>query len=648
MSKLMKLFEPGQIGRLKIKNRIVMAPMVPWGLVEPDGMISERGIDYYSERAKGGAGLITTGAAITKPDLEYRRVRRMFRADNPQVIPRLRELVDAVHRYDAKISIQLTPGTGRVIFPMAASQPVGPSVLPNVWDLSVMTRELTTEEVEALVRSFENAARIVKESGADAIELHGHEGYLIDQFMTSLWNRRQDKYGGDLEGRLRFALEIVEAIKAEAGADFPVIFRYAVRHYIEGGREIEESLEIARRMEKAGVDALHVDAGCYDDWYWPHPPNYQPPGCMVDMAEAVKKAVSIPVIAVGRLGYPELAEAVLGEGKADFIALGRPLLADPEWPLKAREGRLNDIVPCIGDHDGCLGRTTVRGAHLSCTVNPACGNERASTITPADKPKYVIVVGGGVAGMEAARVAALRGHKVRLYEKSEKLGGHLIEASAPEFKDDLRLLRNYYQTQIEKLRVIVKLGKEATPELIKEEKADVVIVATGSTPIIPGIPGIEKDKVVTAVDLLLGRKDAGEKNIVVGGGLVGCETAVYLARQGKRVTIVEMLENILRDIFEANRQHLFKLLAESGVCVLTDAQLTRVTDDGVVIVNKRRRYQAHIQADTVVLAVGLKPEVHLAKALEGEVSEVHSIGDCRDPRKILDAIWSAFHTARAI
>lgn len=648
MGELKRLFEPGRIGTLPIKNRIVMAPMVPWGLVEPDGMLSPRGIDYYAERAKGGAGLITTGAAITKPDLEYRRAQRLFRIDDAQCIPRLRDLVEAVHEHGARISIQLTPGTGRVIFPPAAKQPVGPSVLPNVWDPSVMTRELATEEIEALVTSFAMAALIVQEAGADAIEVHGHEGYLIDQFMTSLWNKRQDKYGGDLAGRLRFALEIVAAIKNHAGSAFPVIFRYAGKHYIDGGRELDESLDIARHLEDAGVDALHVDAGCYDDWYWPHPPNYQPPGCMVDIAAAVKKAVRIPVIAVGRLGYPDLAETVLRDGKADFIALGRPLLADPAWPRKAQEGRLHDIVPCIGDHDGCLGRVAVRGAHLSCTVNPACGNEKEATILPAERRKCVVVAGGGVAGMEAARVAARRGHRVILFEKSDRLGGHLTEAATPEFKDDLRLLNEYYHAQLKKLGVAVKLGTEATPELIGEERADVVIAATGSSPVIPDIPGIEKERVATAVDVLLGKRDAGERVIVAGGGLVGCETALHLARQGKRVTIVEMLGNIIPDVFEANRQHLYKLLAENGVTVLTDSRLTRVTDTGAVIVNRLRHYEANLRADSVVLAVGLKPDDHLARALEKTGVKVHTVGDCREPRKILHAIWSAFETARAL
>ena len=655
MSDVTKLFEPGKIGRLTIKNRIAMAPMGIIGLVEADGSISQRGIDYYAERAKGGTGLIITGLCFPTLDIEFsrqegERAHPMFRADIPEVIPRMRELVEAVHQHGAKIAIQLTAGLGRVGNPRAATREadiVGPSVLPNVWNLKVMTRELSTEEVEKLVRSFWRAAEIVRDGGFDAIELHGHEGYLMDQFTTSLWNKRTDKYGGDLDGRLRFPLEIIEGIKDKAGKDFPIIYRYAIKHYIEGGRDVEESLDIARRLESAGVDALHVDAGCYDDWYWPHPPNHQPPGCMVDMAQAVKKVVKIPVITVGRLGYPELAENVLREEKADFVALGRPLLADPEWPLKVKEGMLEDIRPCLGCHDGCMDRI-MRGLYLSCAVNPATGNEKELTIRVADKPRSVLVVGGGPGGMEAARVARLRGHKVTLCEKGSSLGGHLIPGSVPKFKQDVKWLRDYYETQLSKLGVNIEFGKAITAELVEGMKPDVVIVATGSTPIVPQIPGIEKGKVVTAIDVLLGKKEVGETVVVAGGGLVGCETALYLAEKGKRVTIVEMLERILRDVFESNRQYLFKMLAENSVCVLTESSLGRVTDEGAVIINKRRRYEAELKADTVVLALGLKPEKDLFKALEGKVAEIHSIGDCQEPRRIMDAVWDAYNTARLI
>jgi 2-enoate reductase len=656
MNGIDKLFEPGRIGKLAIRNRLVMAPMGILGLTEPDGRISQRGIDYYVERARGGVGLIITGICLPTLDVEFGSLEKLglspvLRADNPEVIPRLSELSGAVHDCGAKIAVQLSAGFGRVLPPRAMAQTgeqtVAPSAVPNVWDPKAITRELTAEEVEKLVKSFGPAAGIVKAAGIDAIELHGHEGYLMDQFKTSLWNKRKDRYGGALDGRLRFSLEIIETIKEKAGKDFPVIYRYAIKHYIEGGRDVEESLEIAKRLEKAGVDALHVDAGCYDDWYWPHPPIYQPPGCMVDMAEAVSKVVRIPVITVGRLGYPELAERVLREGKADFVALGRPLLADPEWPLKAKEGRLDDIRPCIGCHEGCMGKV-VNLAPLSCAVNPVTGNEREFTITPAEEPKSVLVVGGGIAGMEAARVAALRGHPVTLYEKCDRLGGHLIEGSVPEFKQDLRLLKDYYITQLGKLDVNIQLGTEVTPELVQEMKPEMVIIATGSRLITPEIPGIERDKVVTAIDLLLGKREAGKTVVVAGGGSIGCETAVYLAQKGKKVTIVEMLEEVMTDVFEANKQYLFKMLAENGVNVLTNTTMARVTDIGAIVVNKYQRWQAELKANTVVLALGLRPEKDLANALEGKVAELHVIGDCEQPGKIIDAVWGAFGVMRLL
>jgi len=367
---------------------------------------------------------------------------------------------------------------------------------------------------------------------------------------------------------------------------------------------------------------------------------------MVDMAEMTRKVVNIPVMAVGKLGYPELAERVLQEGKADFIMIGRALLADPEWANKVKDGRLEDICPCIGCHEGCFARIGT-GKYLSCAVNPTTGMERELTIKPAEKKKSVLVVGGGPSGMEAARVAALRGHKVTLWEKGNALGGNLIPASTPDFKQDYRRLINYLSTQIKKLGVTIELKKEATLEQIQKMEPEVIFIATGSTPIIPEIPGVEKGKVGTATDVLLGRKEAGESVVVIGGGLVGCETALYLAQQGKRLTIVEILDSVARDMFAVNRMHLLKLLADTDVRILTGANPLEITDEGVTIADKDGKRNT-LKADTVVLALGLKPNRRLEETLRDKVPEIYAIGDCVEPRKVINAIWEGFRFARLI
>ena len=646
----MRLFEPGRIGKLYIKNRIAMAPMLFDALVEPDGRLSQQAIDYYLVRAKGGTGLIITSVTFVSREVEQPPVTLFpcrLMADSKMYIARFNQFAEAAHDYGAKVAVQLTAGFGRVARTnVFRSRPVAPSALPCFWDPSITARELTTEEVERLVKAFEFAAEMLSIAGIDAIELHGHEGYLFDQFQTALWNKRTDKYGGNLEDRLRFPLEAIEAVKRGAGADFPIIYRFGLTHYLDGGREVEEGLEIARRLEAAGVAALDIDAGCYETTYWPHPPTTQPPGCMVDLAEMTKKVVNIPVMAVGKLGYPELAEGVLQEEKADFIILGRALLADPEWANKVKGNRAEDICPCIGCQEGCIGRIG-QGKYISCAVNPTTGMERELTITPAQKKKSVLVVGGGPGGMEAARVAALRGHKVTLREKGDALGGNLIPASIPDFKQDYRILINYLSTQIKKLGVVIELGKEATPEQIQKMKPDVVFIATGSTPIIPEIPGVDKAKVVTAIDVLLGKKETRESVVVIGGGLVGCEIVLYLAQKGKKLTIVEILDSIARDIPFSNRMHLLKLLADTNVKILTETCVAEILDDSVVITNKYGK-RSKLENDTVVLALGLKSNRGLEEALRDKVPEIYVIGDCVEPRKVINAIWEGFRLARLI
>ena len=627
-----------------------MAPMGIVGFAEPDGRLSQRGIDYYAARAKGGTGLIITGLFRVHRWVEQPKNLPFVHdamTDSRLYVTTLNELADAVHDYGTKIAIQLTAGFGRVATHehLSEGEAVAPSVLPCYWDPNRMTREMTIKEIRQLVNAFESAAKVISDAGIDAIELHGHEGYLFDQFKTALWNKRTDRYGGDLDGRLRFSLEAIEAVKKGAGKDFPLIYRFGLTHHLVGGREIEEGLEIACKLEAAGIDALDVDAGCYETWYWPHPPTTQPPGCMVNMAEMVKKVVKIPVMAVGKLGYPELAERVLQEGKADFILLGRALLADEEWPNKVKSGRLEDIRPCIGDHE-CFKRIRER-KYLSCTVNPTVGMEREFTIRKAETRKSVLVVGGGPGGMEAARIAALRGHKVTLWEKGDALGGNLISASVPDFKWDYRSLIDYLSAQIRKLGVTIELGKEATPELIQAMKPEVVFIATGGTPIIPEIPGVEKKHVATAIDLLSGKKRAGESVVVVGGGLIGCETALYLAQKGKKVTIVEILDNIARDMFAVNRMHLLKMLEDANVKILTNINVLEITDEGIIITDKYGK-RSMLSADTVVLALGLRSDKGLLETLDGAMPGAYFIGDCIEPRKVLNAIWEGFRRARLI
>jgi 2-enoate reductase len=654
-----KLFEPVQIGKVQIRNRIAMAPMGVTGLVGPDGILTQRVIDYYSERAYGGVGLIITGLTKAEEKVETKFLLPMVSYVSAYSFG---ELAEAVHYYESKLFVQLTPGVGRVM-PTAyidrGNNPVAPSAIQAYWKPSMTTKALTIKEVEELVRAMGTAAGMLKDLGIDGVELHGHEGYLLDEFTTSIWNKRKDKYGGDLKERLTFPMEIVNAIKDKAGRDFPVIYRFGLKHYmkdlhsgalkgedyVEAGRNIKEGLEMAKLLEKAGVDALHVDAGCYESYYWPHPPIYQEYGCMVDMAEMVKNVVKIPVIAVGKLDIPELAEMVLKEGKADIVALGRALLADPHWPKKVRERKIEDIRPCIGCHDGCLGREDQRKP-LSCATNPATGRERLYEIVSSSKPRKVLIAGGGIAGMEAARVAAIKGDDVTLFEKSEILGGHLIAASVPDFKQSVKRLLDWYRSQLIGLRVEVKLNTEVTPELVKNERPEKVVVATGSTPIISSIPGIEKRLLNTAIDLLLGKRRAGNTIVMIGGGLIGCETGLWLARQGKRVIIVEMLPEVTMGIYHANSTMLLDMLALNKVEIMTNTTLEEIKEQEVIVIDKSFK-KTIIKCDTVALALGLEPRRELYESLMGEFAELYAIGDCKKPGKMLNAIWDGYNIGRS-
>ena len=690
----MKLFEPGKIGRLTLKNRIIMAPMGIGVLIEPEGWFSQRAIDHYITRAKGGTGLIMTNmvriSREIEPPISQALGQRLY-ADTPEHRDKFSAFAEDIHRYGAKIALQLTPGYGRIASAkqLKAYGAVAPSAQPCLEDPSVMARALTTDEIQRLVQSSEHVAGMLRDAGIDAVELHAHGGYLFDQFMTPLWNERTDRYGGDLDNRLRFVTEVIQAIRSGAGSDFPIICRYSLTHYYEGGRQIDEGLEIARKLEAAGVDALDIDAGCHETFYWLIPPTALPMGCTLNLAEMVKRVVKIPVIAGGKLGLPQLAEKALQRGKADFISLGRSLLADPEWPDKVKEGRLDDIRPCIGDLEGCHDRLH-EGKDICCTVNRQCANEKESVIHPAEKKKSLLVIGGGPGGMEAARVAALRGHKVALWEKGYALGGNLRLASVPDFKQEYRTLIKYLSTQIRKLGVTVELGKEATLEQIQRLHPDAVILATGGMLVYPEIPGRDRDKVTASLDissLLKGllpwsavRKKKGLQKIIwfggnifgrylnpsaiarmakiwlpfgktviiIGGSYHGCEMALFLTKNGRKVTIVEASDRFLHGLDEPlNRALLEKLLSDANVKIMTNTKVTEVTDTGVTIADKNGN-KAILKSDSIMFSVEVRPDERLSNLLMGKATEVHAIGDCVEPGRAINTIWKGFDTTRLI
>jgi len=658
------LFEPMKIGKVEIKNKIAMAPMGAFGLVDDDGCFNQRAVDYYVERAKGGTGLIIT--SVTKIENELDKIATGLlpcTSINPaRFALTSSELVERCHAYGSKVFLQLSLGFGRSGAPaLMAAQPVSASAIPNYWDPAVTCRELTTKEVEWLVKKFGEAAALAKHAGYDGVEVHAvHEGYLLDQFTLFIFNRRTDKYGGDLKGRMTLPSEIVKEIKKDAGEDFPVILRYSVKScikdwrqgglpdedYEEKGRDLKEGLEAAKILEDAGYDSFDADAGTYDAWYWAHPPLYQKHGCYLEYTEQLKKVANIPVIVAGKLDIPEMAEKALKNKQADMIGLGRALLTDPYWPKKVLSNQEEKIRPCIGCHAGCIGRG-FEGKPLCCAVNPAVGRERYYEIKPTAVPKNVMIIGGGVAGMEAARIAHLRGHKVTLYESTDKLGGHLIPGSVPDFKYDDRRLNDWYRNEMKDLKINVVFNTRVSEKLITQKNPDVVVIATGSKEKKLNVPGIDKDKVATAVELLSGTKKAGRNVLMVGGGLVGCETALWLAQNGKKVTVVEVLDNILsagKPVPHMNKIMLIDLLKQNNVKTVTGSCLLEVTDEGAVLIDNKFRKQT-VKADTVVLSVGFNSNNELYEKVRGKIADLYMVGDAENASNIMDAIWSANEVA---
>ena len=662
--KYQKLFTPVKIGSVTIKNRFAMAPMGPLGLADAQGGFNQRGIDYYTERAKGGTGLIITGVTFSDCKVETQSMPNCPNSTyNPvHFIRTSREMTERVHAYGSKIFLMMSAGFGRVTIPTNLGEfpPVAPSAIPHRW-LDKICRPLTVEEIRSIVKSFGDGAYNAKRGGFDGVEIHAvHEGYLLDQFAISMFNQRTDEYGGSLENRLRFAKEIVEEIKSRCGEDFPVALRFSVKSMIkdwregalpgeeftEMGRDIEEGLQAAKLLVEYGYDALDTDVGTYDAWWWNHPPMYQKKGLFRPYCKMVKEVVNVPVLCAGRMDDPDMALEALEKGECDIISLGRPLLADPDYVNKLRAGRVKEIRPCISCQEGCMGRIQ-EYSMINCAVNPQAARERDMAYAPVLTSRKVLVVGGGVAGCEAARVLAVRGHRPEVYEKGGCLGGNLIPGGAPEFKEDDLALAAWYADALERLHVPVHLNHEVTKDEVLAGDWDAVIVATGSSPKTFSLG--DDDHVYTASQVLLKEKDCGESTVIVGGGLVGCETALWLARHGRKVTIVEALDKILAvngPLCHANKDMLERLVPFNGVEVVTGAKVKSYQNG--VLTAETAEGEKKISCNSVILAVGYREEDSLYRQLEFDVPKIYLLGDARKVSNIMYAIWDAFEVANHI
>jgi len=638
MVELVRLFEPIDVGTMRLKNRIVF-PAVGTRFASVTGEATQRDVDHFRVRAQGGAALLIVPWVLV--DIKLGKKTGRLRLDTDEYARGLHEIVDAVHLNGAKIAIQLAH-PGRAMTPEETAD--GVAVAPSEFyskAFGTKARALSTQEIEYLVECFASAAHRARKAGFDAVEFHGANGWLISQFLSPYVNKRRDRYGGDAYRRMTFLLEIVQRTKQKAGSDYPILVRISGDEFVEGGLTLEDNKFITKNLADAGVDCIDVTMGIVEaSYHKAMPPMAVPRGAYVHLAAGIKEAVHVPVIGVGRINDPILAEKILEEGRVDLVAMGRALLADPELPRKARKGAVEDIVPCIACNRCEM--ATSENLPVRCTVNPRLGRERCYELERAEKPKHVLVVGGGPAGMTSATIAALRGHKVELYEKLGHLGGQLVLAGIPPYKEEMNGLLKYLTVQLKKSGAKVVLGTVVTSEFVESLGPDVVIVATGATPIVPKIPGIERPTVVHAWDILKGQCDAKGSVVVVGAGCQGCETAEYLAAKGKEVIIIEMLPELAWDMEPFTRIFLLERFKKYGVKVYTSTTVDEIGDDGVRA-KDRNGQRLTIPADTVVICVGQRASNSLFMELQGTVSELYSIGDCKEPAQLLEAIHAGTH-----
>jgi 2,4-dienoyl-CoA reductase-like NADH-dependent reductase (Old Yellow Enzyme family)/thioredoxin reductase len=653
----MKLLEPIKIKKMELRNRIVYPPIVnSYG--DGKGGITEQYKRYIKEIAKN-CGLVIPEAAYI--ELDGRIVPKQLSVDDDKFIPGLRELAEVIHSQGARAALQIMHA-GILAFFSGIKKVWGPSrvaypswAFPKYFTLDNV-QELTVERIHELIEKFSEAARRVKEAGFDAVMIHGAHGYLINQFLSPKINKRTDEWGGSFENRMRFPIEVVKKVREKVGPDFPILYRMNADDRWEGSLTLEQAKVLAKKLVEAGVDAIDVSAGCYESIFQfaGTPPGDMPQGCVVPLAEEIKKVVNVPISVAGRIQDPLYAEEVLRSGKADLIDMGRVLIADHNVLKKIAEGRFNEINKCIGCMYGCMMRDVFMGLPMECTVNYEVSREGTLKIVPATKSKKVLIVGGGPAGMTAAKYAALRGHEVKLYERTDRLGGQVLLASCAPGKRDFRYLIESLTRELKELGVKTYFNVEVTRELIDDEKPDVVILATGAKPIPLDVPGAERKNVVTFDKVIAwysgsisveGVVEIGDRVVVIGSGDAAADTADLLASLGKLVTIIMKGDELVPDWVPHKRFPLLYRLSRHGVDIITNAEVNEITEDGVVITVKGTKQV--VKADTIVSALGMRPSDDLVKALKGREG-VYAIGDCVKPRRIFDAMHEGAEIALSI
>lgn len=641
------LFTPFKIGNMEVRNRIVECPHGT-NAANGDGTLSDNRIDFYTRRAKGGVGLIIEGCTFISQELSSGCIEGAI--EENYAIPRQSVLVESVHRHGAKIAIQLSCGVGRNAFPTRFRNPMSASALPATLDPSIICKPMDKEDIAKVMAQFERAAANAKKAGFDAIEIHAHAGYLIDQFLSPQWNLRTDEYGGSVENRCRFALEAVAAVKKGAGKNMPVIMRISMDHHYPGGRTLEDSVEILKVLEKGGVDAFDVDAGSYETIDYIFPPAYLGDACMAYVTEVARKAVSVPLLNAGN-HTPETAVELIKSGNADFVMFGRGLIADPDLPKKLRENRREDLRPCIRCNEDCIGRTNAgKMAMLSCAVNTEACQERWMSIPLTEDPKKVCVIGAGPAGLEAARTAAVSGHKVTVFEAADRIGGMVTAAMTPSFKNQLKALIKYYEVQLDKLGVEIRFNTHVTPDSPEVQGFNRYIVAIGSEPFTPPIPGMDRENVIT-VQQAHREKDSikGKKIVICGGGQSGCDCALELAADfGLSPVIVEMAPRLSPDLNMMSHAGLDRKIKEYGVGVYTSCRVKAVEDDGVHILHEDGTEEI-LEADTVISAFGLKPLSKLAGQFKAQFGwRARIVGDADKVGRIGTAVRGGYFAGTTV